>query len=153
MRLMSGLRLTVALFICPALRVHNGPGAAKALDLPGNWMRFGAKGATAQAEAADVVEVQVEMAGLWMPGRLINGELHWVQPKPEAADLEAICVVYERANHKVPVAIAALRSRVGPPVAGEETRLSSQTLPDGALNADAANSCFRLLQSAPQGGL
>lgn len=37
----SRLRLTVALMICPELRVHNGPAAAKAMELACDWMQFG----------------------------------------------------------------------------------------------------------------
>lgn len=41
MRLFSRLRLTVALMICPELRVHSGPEAAKAMGLPCDWLQFG----------------------------------------------------------------------------------------------------------------
>lgn len=44
MRLFSRLRLTAALMICPELRVHSGPEAAKAMGLPCDWLQFGAVG-------------------------------------------------------------------------------------------------------------
>lgn len=53
MRLFPRQRLRLALFICPTLRAFNGPEAARALDLPCDWLHFGAKDAAASADQFD----------------------------------------------------------------------------------------------------
>lgn len=151
MRLFSRLRLTVALMICPELRVHSGPEAAKAMGLPCDWLQFGRKDAGLHAPATLDVEVQLEAGGRWIPGQLINGKLHWVHPTPKAADLEAICAAYERANQKVPAAIAALQRLEDHQVADAEIRPSSQTHRDADRNSGATNLRFRLPQSGQRG--
>lgn len=51
-RLFPRQRLRLALFICPTLRVFNGPEAARALDLPGDWLQFARKGCDTEAKVA-----------------------------------------------------------------------------------------------------
>lgn len=99
------------------------------------------------------VRVQLGSNGPWMPGRLIDGQLNWVAPKPTEAGLVAICAAYERANHEVPVAIAALRETAVPRVADAGIRPASQGCRAGAVNGDAATPDCQPLQSAQKEGL
>lgn len=99
------------------------------------------------------VKVRLKTGGPWVQARLIDGHLHWVAPRLTEAGLAAICAAYERANHEVPVAIAALREAAGAQVLDAEIRPACQGYCADVRNGDEAMPCCQPLQSAPKEGL